>query len=547
MSYIDNELASTLNTTPLDVKKVMNYLQLGANPNLTNDKGIPLLFLLIYAKASEEMLTLIEKYKVNVSLVHPETKMTVLQTIFFCKKEINFTLTHDCLRRLLAAGENPNTHRTDGEPILHSLMLLKDPFHLNWAIEIMVDKYKADINIRDQKTGKTVLEKMLDNPNISLDTCMKMVRHGACPTSEDSSGNSLLSKLVDQDKMKEAEELVRIINSYEASLATPSAPMLYPQLSPAPLAAQSQAGAPIQSLTKEQRFIEKGHELFKLLTNARMTKDTAGRLARNWTYQGHTYTSNNKEMVIAYIQSLPPKEQLEALKLALNKGSVYYCNYCNYSPLSTTNATPLYAFFATQRSSWSQPSHQTGSFKQLFEMHDKLWLNEAYAKETRNEAPEAPEFPIINREALAKYIASLSQPHYEIMIDMMSNKKSLDKNNINRSFTYKASDNKYYTHQIYNEEFIRRAHENSSKNVSATINLDATKESVINTIRNLPKDQKKLALDQALTRGTEYYNFFNTQRGIFAPSMDRGSFKVLAQMKDALVLDDISNASTSHP
>lgn len=544
MSYIDNELASTLNTTPLDVKKVMNYLQLGANPNLTNDKGIPLLFLLIYAKASEEMLTLIEKYKVNVSLVHPETKMTVLQTIFFCKKEINFTLTHDCLRRLLAAGENPNTHKIDGEPILHSLMLLKDPFHLHWAIEIMVDKYKADINIRDQKTGKTVLEKMLDNPNISLDTCMKMVRHGACPTSKDSSGNSLLSKLVDQDKMKEAEELNQKINGYEASLATPSAPMLYPQLSPATLAAQSQARAPIQSLTKEQRFIEKGRELFMLLTHAEMTKDTAGRLARNWTYQGHTYTSNNKEMVIAYIQSLPPEEQLEALKLALNKGSVYYCNN---SPISTKDATSLYTFFATQRSSWSKPSQKTGSFKQLFEMHDKLWLNEAYTKEARNEVPEAPEFPIMNQEALAKYIASLSTPHFKIMIDMMSNTKSQDKNNINRSFTYKASNNKFYTHEIYNEEFIRRAHENSLKNVSATIKLDTTKESVINTIRNLPRDQKKLALDQALTRGTEYYNFFNTQRGIFAPSMDRGSFKVLAQMKDALVLEDISNASTSHP
>lgn len=526
MKTVDFHLSEVINKKPLDTKKIMTFLELGANPNLCDKNGVPLLFVLFHAKKKEEMFTLIEKYKVNVSTINPATQLTVIATLYSNKNAIAESYHLEDVSRLLAAGADLNTHLANGRPLLYRM--LTAPFFSFKQIKWVIDKLrtcKPDVHIRDKTTGKTILEMLLDNSDVSLEICMELVKLGANPTFRNAKGESLLSMLVDKN---EKEEWITELNGYIDAWESASTPDLetadVPEISP-----------------RELTFIEKGRALFDQLKNPNMPKEMARNCAISWPHQGHTYTSKNKEMVIAYIQSLPPQEKMAALTLALKKGSPYYSNSGAAWASATVNQTPLHAFFGKTRGG-HLTTYRAGSFKQLFAMHDELWLAEAYAREKRGEPPVEPAFPIINRKALIEYIKRLSPDHQKIMLDKAST-ANRGLNNISRSFLIQRGYNQGITYSS-DYKLLNQIHGTSYP----LANLESrSKESVINEINTLPREEKQRALTDSLTPGNSLYGFFDVQRRLFPTSESRGSFKKLKTMQLEMQLSSYSESSKALP
>lgn len=506
MNTVDTELHREINKKPINAKNIMAFLKLGANPNLCDANGVPLLLVLCHEKKKKEMFTLIDKYKVNVSTINPVTKLTVLETIYHHTPSISNEFNRDDITRLLAAGANINSILPDGRPLFYQILARIPANSLSWAIATL-KTYRPDVHTRYQTTGKTLVEMMLERSDVSMEIHMELVRLGGNPTSRNTKGESLLSMLVDGEKDDLITELKGYIDTYE------------------------NARAPHLETPRELTFIEKGRVLFLELTHPAMTKNIARDFASSWKHQGHNYTSKNKEMVIAYIESLPAEEKMAALKLALEKGSPYQSNSGAPLTSSTNDATNLNVFFSKARGI-SMTQYNSGSFKRLFAMHDELWLAEAYAREERGEAPVEPDFPIINRQGLIDYIRSLSWDHQKIMLDMASN-QNVDGNNINRSFLIK-SNGKYLTH-LHCHDILNRIRATGPEKDLIPNFESKSKEAVINEIALLPHAQKQLALTDSLKTGGRLNRFFDTQRGPLPTSQSRGSFKKLNDMQKQLI------------
>jgi hypothetical protein len=549
MHPADRELQKLINESPLNVKKVMDYLALGANPNSINAKGVPLLHLLLYAKAKQEMFTLIEKYHVNVNTINFNNKQILIETLLSKNVDVIGIYDFKDIERLMKAGVNPNVKNTFGEPLLHRVIRQAAAQSAKWIFDTLIGKYKANIHITNEKTGMTALQIMLGNPNMSLENCMQLVRLGADPNTEDVQGNSLLSKLVTAGSQDLARELIGLIQRREAVPATfstlpvplrePSdckfsqtkSESLYPNLTQAlaiaPVAVQRMAPA---SSPPQADLIEKGRKLYALLTHPEMTQRMAQSLATSWTYEGQTYRNNNKEMVLAYINSLAPEEQRVALNKALDKGSYYNTGKSGYA-VHNSKASPLYVFFSQKRG-LTETTYRAGSFKRLFAMHDALWLAEAYQREERNEEPVAPPLPI-SEDALLAYIQSLSMPHQKKMVDLAF----LKGNTVYNSFTYTQAGRTWAHARSYHALNQLKDNFNQTRGGIKSAYQFATKEIAIAHIERLPQDQKSAKLKEALTPGTDLYSFFALPRGFFNTSMQAGSFKKLGEMQDAMVME----------
>ena len=179
-------------------QEAFDLVKAGANPNVKNQEGDSLLHLLVkynaFYRDSHNNLyirALVNHYNADINQKNA-AGMTPLQCLL-C--DIGF-LTKDAMF-LVRLGADPNSKNLEGDSLLHLLTKFNDFYrddHNNIAIDELVQKHKADINIVNLR-GKTPLECMLDNIGFLTENAMLLVKLGANPNSKNSQGLSLLALL----------------------------------------------------------------------------------------------------------------------------------------------------------------------------------------------------------------------------------------------------------------------------------------------------------------------------------------------------------------
>lgn len=191
-----NLLKKLLNQDVWSSEKAMTLVELGADPNTQNDKGQPLIHLLVNKRSFYQIRNLVQKYNVDINSTN-KGGLTPLQML-----TSNPILHTGNALQLVGLGANPYLPNIAGNPLLHALVCY-DHYQIKShnidAIKDLVSVYNVDINCKNDK-GQTPLQLLINQNKWYTDQALTLVRLGAHPNTTDLNGESLLHLLVNYDK-----------------------------------------------------------------------------------------------------------------------------------------------------------------------------------------------------------------------------------------------------------------------------------------------------------------------------------------------------------
>lgn len=197
------QLKSLLNGKAFKPHAAMELVDLGADPGVWDDQGQTLLHLLSCgnknAHYNKFMEKLVKQHGVPIDIKNRDG-LTPLQYVMDC----GFNIAQ--LEAVLRLGPNVNLLNSRGGSLLHILSKCNRKYNestneksnYDRIITDLVKKYGANVDIQNQE-GFTPLQAR-KGKKFCPDTAMLLVRLGANPNQLDSEGNSLLHRLVKDNK-----------------------------------------------------------------------------------------------------------------------------------------------------------------------------------------------------------------------------------------------------------------------------------------------------------------------------------------------------------
>lgn len=238
----DTALSSLLKVPGTTLTDIMRLVHLGADPNIIDNKGTPLLH--YCTQQPVEYVQQLIRFGANIRTPNSdgETAVTVfkranrkdlitatqslrpgtpmktqeLHAIYWrdiLSPQVNFIE----IARLISSGTNPDKITRQGTPLLHCFI---NP-SFNYQAVRALKQCGADINIQDA-SGKTAMQLLLQKTPIDFNEVMQLIDLGADPNSKNRQGDSILHllthKLMETHDPRYKSMIEKLVIEYKASL-----------------------------------------------------------------------------------------------------------------------------------------------------------------------------------------------------------------------------------------------------------------------------------------------------------------------------------------